>query len=48
MPRRNPQIFEFDCETSFFDFRTFIKDPLNMKIPKILVGFKFGSDATHG
>ena len=48
MPGQNPQIFEFDCEASFFDFRTFKKDPLNMKIPKMLVGLKFGSDDTHG
>ena len=48
MPRRNQQIFEFDCEASFFDFRIFNKDPLNMKIPIMLVGLKFGSDDMHG
>ena len=48
MPIRNPQLFDFNCEASFFDIRTFKKDPLNTKIPKMLVGLKFGSDDMHG
>ena len=33
---------------SSFDIKTFKKDPLKTKIPKMLVGLKFGSDDTHG
>ena len=35
-------------KVSFFDFMTFKKDPLKTKIPKTLVGLKFGYYDMHG